>query len=695
METQPSSCSENAMHRGNASPEARQAPDPERQATILIVDDEASVLAMCRRCLDGAGYRLLVAPDGADALRILAGEPVDVLLSDYFMPGMSGIELARQVRERYPETVRILYTGIADMHIAEQALNEGEVFRFLFKPFDPSQLRSAVDQAFEHHRMREENRWYREEMEQRVEVQARELLGSKYFLESLIDTVPAGVLAMNEDNVVTLVNQTVQRTFGLGSEEPVGRTAGELGIPCSQVVSCPVRSSTDRAPSSRMLEVRDCGGKLRSLFWSCAALQDKKGPSGGCVASFIDVTDKKMLEATVFQGKQEIEVMFDSITEPMFMVDTGLVVLRANRAAARLAGKDFPGVLGHRCQELFSASTTGCSQCPMGDVFRTGKPAQMEFSSETGRIYKTYFYPFHREGTAEAAVVRYQDVTAEKELEQQLLQSEKMSAIGQLAAGIAHEINNPVGFILSNLNRLGEYAAELAQLGAKQKSLNDTVADGKKDPAAAWVEYRKVCGESDLSFLLEDLGEIVNECQDGAERIRKIVQDLKSFSHPGGKDWEYAGINRGIESTLNVVWNELKYNCEVVREYGDIPDILCLPQQLNQVFMNLLVNAAHAIPEQGTVTVKTWAKEDTVFASISDSGVGMSEEIRSRVFEPFFTTKEQGKGTGLGLHLALSIIDRHGGRIDLESSPGHGSTFTVVLPVVPPEIPGEQVAGDE
>jgi hemerythrin-like metal-binding protein/PAS domain S-box-containing protein len=256
-----------------------------------------------------------------------------------------------------------------------------------------------------------------------------------------------------------------------------------------------------------------------------------------------------------------------------------------------------------------------------------------------------------------------------EEAQQQLLQSEKMAAIGQLAAGVAHEINNPVGFVNSNLGTLKTYVARLlAVIDAYEGGDSASIATARQ--------------AADLEFLLEDLPSLLAESQEGLSRVTKIVQDLKDFSHVDQVEHQRADLNAAMESTLNVVWNEIKYKAEVVRQLGKIPPVDCVPAQINQVFMNLLVNAAQAILQQGKIVVRSGFENDHVWFEVEDSGQGMSEEVRRRVFEPFFTTKPVGKGTGLGLSISYDIIvKKHGGRMDVSSTPGQGSCFRLWLPL--------------
>ena len=250
-----------------------------------------------------------------------------------------------------------------------------------------------------------------------------------------------------------------------------------------------------------------------------------------------------------------------------------------------------------------------------------------------------------------------------------LLQSEKLAGIGQLAAGVAHEINNPVGFVKSNLSTLKDYNRQLL-------ALLDT---GRKQPLSD-ADFTRI----DYDYLREDIPALLAESQDGLGRVQKIVADLKDFSRIDHAEMAAADLNAGIESTLNVVWNELKYKAEVVREFGELPPVTCIAAQINQVVMNLLVNAAHAIKTRGTITVRTAQVDDFVRIEVCDTGEGIAPEHLGRIFDPFFTTKPVGKGTGLGLSLSYDIVTKHGGRIEVESTVGSGTCFRIFLPLTPP-----------
>jgi len=267
----------------------------------------------------------------------------------------------------------------------------------------------------------------------------------------------------------------------------------------------------------------------------------------------------------------------------------------------------------------------------------------------------------------------------------QLLQSERLASIGQLAAGVAHEINNPIGYVFSNFGTLEGYLARLVEMLEAYEQAEPALAG-----SAIAGRLAALRGRVELDYLKQDIPLLMAESKEGLSRVRKIVQDLKDFSRVDTQqEWVWASLHRGIDSTLNIVANEIKYRADVRREYGDLPDIECLPSELNQVFLNLLVNAAHAIgPERGLIVVRSGDAGNEVWVEVEDNGSGMAPEQLVRIFDPFFTTKPVGRGTGLGLSLAYGIVQKHNGRIDVHSKPGRGSCFRVTLPVRRPGAEG-------
>ncbi len=311
------------------------------------------------------------------------------------------------------------------------------------------------------------------------------------------------------------------------------------------------------------------------------------------------------------------------------------------------------------------------------------KPAFQSDDLEIGRVIMEFFaiafenVRLHARNTRNVKELRVL-VKKLEDAQNQLLQSEKMASIGQLAAGVAHEINNPVGYIGSNLSTLTKYVGDILNLVEAYES-----ADGVlKGAPAMYQEILNIREEIEIDYLKEDLHALIDESLEGVDRVKRIVRDLKDFSHVDEAEWQEADLHKCLDSTLNIVHNEIKYKAEVRKEYGELPLIYCMPSQLNQVFMNLLVNAVHAIEDHGVITIRTGTLGDgRVSIEISDTGMGIPPENLNKLFDPFFTTKPVGEGTGLGLSLSFGIIEKHKGRIEVESEMGKGSTFRIFLPI--------------
>ena len=315
-----------------------------------------------------------------------------------------------------------------------------------------------------------------------------------------------------------------------------------------------------------------------------------------------------------------------------------------------------------------------------------GKVTARDAAGRPLRVIGTHrdIHAFHE---SEAALQRQlaETLRLHRELEEaqvQLVQSEKMAAIGQLAAGVAHEMNTPLGFVKSNVGTLQTYISPLLEVITALMAATDGFPGG-----AALADARARAAALDLDFLRQDLPDLFAETRDGIVRVQRIVADLKDFSHVDSATWAHADLHRGLDSTLNILHNDIKHRIQVIRDYGDLPLLWCRPSQLNQVFLNLLANAAQAIADRGTITVRTRADARHVTVDIADTGCGIAPEHLPRIFDAFFTTKPVGKGTGLGLSISGDIVRKHGGHLEVSSRPGLGSTFRIVLPVQVPDAP--------
>ena len=416
----------------------------------------------------------------------------------------------------------------------------------------------------------------------------------------------------------------------------------------------------------------------------------------GCVVSCLDITSRKQTELSHAQ----LAAVLEATTDYVGMADENGKLLYANRALRQMRGMDlqadvplglwrstYPDWAFHKLEAEALPATTlqgdWSGETAVLDAAGHEVPVHqviLAHRDEAGEI--DFFSTVMRNLTAsqqQAAALR-QAFDELKQTQDQLVNSEKMASIGQLTAGVAHEINNPVGYLNSNLTTLSQYVGDLLRMVAAYETAMPAVAD-----AAIREQIEQLKQETDLVFLLEDIPKLVSESREGTQRVRKIVQDLKDFAHAGNnEEWQWIDLRNSLERTLNIVHNELKYKAEVVQAYDDLPEIRCLPGQLNQVFMNLLVNAGHAIKEHGKVRLSARPMGEQVWMEISDTGCGMPPDVLAHIFEPFFTTKPVGKGTGLGLSISYGIVKKHGGTIEVESEPGHGTTFRIKLPISGP-----------
>ncbi|MCB2296212.1 ATP-binding protein [Clostridium tagluense] len=277
-----------------------------------------------------------------------------------------------------------------------------------------------------------------------------------------------------------------------------------------------------------------------------------------------------------------------------------------------------------------------------------------------------------------------------KEMQFQLIQKEKLSAIGELAAGVAHEINNPLGYISSNHETLGKFLKSLKTILVEYRDLIDNIAKSSHNEELTNDINKIKENESllNIDFILEDIDDLMNDSRDGIQKVSKIVKSLRNFARTDNEDeYNYYNVNDIIDETLLVIKNEWKYSITIEKIYGDSPDIYCNRGQIEQVILNLIINSIQAIKEynkdqKGNITIKTTCDDNYTYTSIEDNGPGIKKELLNKIFNPFFTTKDVGKGTGLGLSISHDIIvNKHKGELDVKTEVGKGTIFTIKLPL--------------
>jgi two-component system, NtrC family, sensor kinase len=394
----------------------------------------------------------------------------------------------------------------------------------------------------------------------------------------------------------------------------------------------------------------------------------------------------------VATAKQEWEGAIDRVDDMLFLADPARRIRRCNRTFREFIGRPYAEILGQPFDRLLSDA--GIDVEPSFE-----RPVEC-FHERTGKWFVASPFPFEEVsgGGTRTTIVTIHDATemkkaaeeltrknlrlnealaALKRSQAKLLHQERMASIGQLAAGVAHEISSPIGFISSNLSTLGKYLSRLSGFLAAQ---SECIAAGAPPEQADSVRRRQASLKID--YIVKDLEDLVRESLEGAERVQSIVADLKSFSRVDESEYRQADINECLRSAINIVRNEIKCKATLKKELGEIPRTRCYPQQMNQVFMILLVNAAHAIEQQGVITVRSWKEDGYVCVTVADTGQGIPEANLNRIFEPFFTTKEAGNGMGLGLSVTYDIVKKHNGEITVRSEPGKGTVFTVRIPMV-------------
>ena len=510
---------------------------------VLCVDDEPSMLAAYRLFL-GAKFIVETASDGETALAMLAEQgPFAVVMSDLHMPGMDGVQLLGRVGKRYPDTVRVLITGHADLQDAVNAVNDGHVFRFLTKPCSPATLNAAVGAAVAQHELVISDRRRIADALRASEDRYRQLFDSNPYPMWVYDAETFQFLAVNEAAI---------RHYRFSREKFLSMTLRDVAEP-----------QADRTPPVSLAHGQLCRHRLA----------------------------------------------------------TGEI--RHVETAANL-------------------------------IEFGGRPAYLVLAV---------------------------DVTERKMLEDQLKQAQKLESIGQLAAGVAHEINTPIQYIGDNTNFLAGAFRDLGEVLALYRAAG---SDSARLTAAA-----QAAEQADLEYLLVEAPRAIDQTLEGVTHVARIVKAMKEFAHPGTEEKAPIDLNHAIETVMAVARNEWKYVAEVITDLDpDLPLVPGLAGELNQVFLNLLVNAAHAIQAgggdraKGTITMSTRRTGNCIEARVTDTGCGIPEAIRGRIFDPFFTTKPVGQGTGQGLSIAHAVVvQRHGGAITFDSECGKGTTFVVRLPL--------------
>lgn len=605
-------------------------------SNILIVDDDQLIREILGDYLQEAGHKIFCARNSPEAIALFETVEIELLLLDIFLEGESGLEIIPFVLNKKGQIPIIVMTAQSSIDTVSEAIRLG-VHDYIRKPINKFDLVHTVNKQLETKQLsnniiglveKQSDNIRRLELFERISLMIASTLDLNTLLEDVMK-ITKSIVGAEASSVLLIDNDTGELFFtvALGSK------------------------------SLEMKEVRIGKGK-GIAGW----VIDNKEPlllnDVQQDPRFSNSVDKK----TGFRTKS-------MIAAPLVVRNKSLGVIEVIN---KLGGGDFEESDKSILITMAGQIAVAIDNAEMTEDLIKSRAQVEEYSKNLENMVRK---------RTEALELARKNL---EEAQDHLIQSEKLSSLGQLSAGIAHEINNPVSFIKSNIFTMKDYLQDLFIMIDCYKAHFEAINNkGRPSPVPRdlTAEAENIRKKIDYEYIRDDIQKLLNETLDGIYRVTKIVSDLRNFSRMDQSLKVCTDIHNLIDSTLNIVWNEIKYKAEVKKLYGDLPALECYPTELNQVIMNLLVNASHAINDNGLISIKTYREKDNAFIEISDNGEGIKDEVLNKIFDPFFTTKEPGKGTGLGLSISYKIIEKHEGKITVTSEPGYGTTFKIELPI--------------
>lgn len=633
---------------------------------ILVVDDEPWVVQICTRTLSMAGYSVQGYASAREALSCLDEERFDLLLVDFMMPEADGLTVIRRAKELDPGVAAVIMTAYGTLQNAIDSLQAG-ARDFVLKPVEPSEILDAVRKALEGRRQEQENLRLRALM---PILAISHALMSEGDLASLPGQLLASIVRQVEaDRASLLLLENADELYVASAIGPLPESVGQARIRASQDPVVQIISQEEPVVLDRAADLDPLWqvivGWPKMVATVCVPLSTRKKLVGVLVLSrsadsppfapgdlsllsvmsgqAATALENARLYEAVAQGRREWEATFDAIADGISILDRESTIVRANPAMARLLGIPLSALVGQKCYQVLRCGEERPSWCPQRQTLEKGTAQTVEVDEpELGGTFLVSTYPLPDvDGQIAGCVHVMKDITERKRAQEQLLQSEKLAALGRLAASLAHEINNPLQALSSGL-----------------RLLNRPTLDEEKRK-----QYLAIAGRE-------------------VERLIGIAERMVGFYRPTVDAAASADVHALLDEMLALAGKELEHGkVDIRREWADhLPVIHAIANQLKQVFLNLILNAAQAMPDGGTLTISTGRAEDdsTIYVCFADTGHGIAPEHSDRIFEPFYTTREQG--TGLGLSISYNIVQQHGGRIEIESQPGQGAAFTVILP---------------
>jgi PAS domain S-box-containing protein len=613
------------------------------------------------------------AGSAVPAQMILESSQFDVVFASYMLADLDGLTLLQRLRQNGNEIPFFLITGQKNKALEEKAGKFGANATVTFKELkdNPQQILEMIAKLSSENGDQPTN----------VSEEIRELKQQAAFFQ----INPAPVLQAQYNGIIVNHNMAAREFFAtkLKGKKLTDIFKG-LNLYDVQIIA-----------NYGVSQIEQKIGEQTFLFTFRSDIDNKMLYVFGS-----DISDRINAETELRRAHSQNELMLESISSILISVDRNGYIRQWNKVASEIFGIDAEKIIGRPFLESGITWRDSSIKNGMKDFLETIEPIRLEsirFQKPDGNdsfLSITISPILNRSGEASGFLMLGDDISERKILEDQLSQAQKLEAIGQLAAGIAHEINTPTQYIGDNTHFLHDSFKDVSELFLLIKQIN--IAHRLKKPVEPLLkELERLSEDVDLDYLLEEVPAAIQQSLEGIERVSKIVKAMKEFSHPGSEEKTSIDVNKAISSTITVARNEWKYVAEMKTDFDEaLPPLPCYPGELNQVFLNIITNAAHAIGDRvnageitkGEINISTRLDRSYAEIRIADSGGGIPEKIRKKVFEPFFTTKEVGKGTGQGLAISHNVIvDKHGGTLAFESEQGIGTTFIIRLPLRDPD----------
>jgi PAS domain S-box-containing protein len=633
-------------------------------ATVLLVDDSVSVTALIREGLKGIVSEVRVAGTGKEAIAQLMSEPATLVLLDHRLPDMTGIEVIKSLARQGIKVPFVTITGHGDEKVAVEMMKLG-AHDYLIKDENfLDLLPSVIRQVLGHL-----------ETEARLKITEEDLAAEEKRYQELFDRMGSGVAVLSmkdggEEFIISDFNRAAARISGLGRHEVIGRNLLEI-----------LPSSGESGLVSAMQQVWETG---EPAFIPAAFYRDQgisgwrecnlyRLPAGEVVVIFDDVTARKKCENDLLESEQrfrslsrEFQTLLDGIPDALSLLSPDLKIVWSNKGHLELFENGATD-RGRHCYEVVRQRNEPCEDCPVVKSFQTGEPQEV-LRKFGGKTFGVKIFPLRDEGGKVVNVINMSsDVTEKIRLRDEAARSGRLASLGELAAGIAHEINNPNALILLNAPVLMEIWNEVAPLLEKRSEFP--------------------LGKLKYSRVRNEIPRLHSEVIDAAHRIKVIVEDLKEFvSQEESQSPEDLDLNEVVRKAVRLVRNTIKNSTShfQVSYENEMPIIRGVFGRLEQVVVNLLLNACQALPKtECGIYVSTLFddRRNKAVLEIRDEGVGIAPEDLSRLTDPFYTTRRQRGGTGLGLSVSARIVKEHDGILDFSSETGKGTVATLTLPV--------------